>query len=195
MFSLTGIHMTTQYRFYSFTAALYISPLQCGLQTAHAVSQMHADMLIHEEDQASFRKSSQREAFDTWATDDKTIIICNALNSAGVTDAYVKAVQFGHVFGLPTTIFYEDEISLNGAATASAIVVPDFYYEAKPYLRAEPAATGFFERLLKTLVGNNTPPVIEQGYRFTDADGNVTDYVKGSLEAEFISFLKSYRLA
>ena len=185
--------MTTQYRFYSFVAALYISPLQCGLQTAHAVSEMHADLL----DAAVFDGvgTECRTAFDKWATSHKTIIICNALNSAGVTEAYVQATQFGNILGLPTTIFHEDEISLNGAATASAIVVPDFYYDAKPYLRAEPAATGFFERLLKTLVGNNTPPVIEQGYRFTDADGNVTDYVKGSLEAEFISFLKSYRLA
>lgn len=180
--------MTTQYRFYSFVAALYISPLQCGLQTAHAVSQMHADLTALEEDQASFRKTPGRESYDLWATNDKTIIICNALNSQGVIEAHLKAKYFAEKLGLPTTIFHEDTASLNGAATAAAVVVPNHFYDAKSY--GEIREPGFLARLFR---GKNH--TIEQGFQYTFTDGSVARYVQGTLEAEFISFLKSYRLA
>lgn len=185
--------MTSQYRFYSFVAALYISPLQCGLQTAHAVSRMHADLLIEEEDQASFRQPLAREAYDKWAKDDQTIIICNALNSAGVEAAYERLCDFGKVLGLPTSIFFEDFASLNCAATATAIVVPDCYYDAKPFTRV--CKTHGLLKFCRFIWNDKTKDSVEQGFQYTDADGNVTEYKAGSVETEFISFLKSYRLA
>lgn len=183
----TTIH--PEYRFYSFVAALYISPLQCGLQTAHAVSQMHADLNAAAWPNVPPVSRIPRVAYDTWAAEDKTIIICNALNSAGVEYAYQQLQYFvDHGINLPITIFHEDAQSLNGAATAAAVVVPEYFFNAKPAFQKTKA--GIVDMILK----RESEPV-KNGFTHTDNVGNVTAYPEGSIEAQFIAFLKSYRLA
>ena len=61
--------MTTRndYRFYSFVANLYLSPLQCGLQTAHAVSNMAKPQVTP--------GKWEQNVFNDWAMQDKTIVI------------------------------------------------------------------------------------------------------------------------
>ena len=182
------------YRLYSFVPALYISPLQCGLQTAHAVSQMHADLLLGEdwievEVDADAGPDEQRRLFDEWAAVDKTIIICTALNSQGVEQAYDRLEYFGEKLDLPVTIFREDEQSLNGAATAAAVVVPERFFDAKPH-------TDFIHaRWWQRLLGGENEA--RSGFRYTIPDGNgdTITYVQGTVEHEFVQFLKSYRLA
>lgn len=177
------------YRLYSFVPALYISPLQCGLQTAHAVSQMHADLLEDEEWVLATGPAEQRRLFDEWAIAHRTIIICTAMNSQGVEQAYDRLEYFGEKLDLPVTIFREDEQSLNGAATAAAVVVPERFFDAKPHTDFIHAK--WWQRLLG---GENEAR--SGGFRYTYPDGMTTiTYEQGTVEAEFVKFLKSYRLA
>lgn len=179
------------YRLYSFVPALYISPLQCGLQTAHAVSEMHADLLSLEDwIESGVGPDEPRRVFNEWATNHKTIIICNALNSEGVEQAYDRLDYFGEKLNLPTVIFREDEQSLNGAATAAAIVVPERLFDAQPFKEYKPA--GILERLFL-----DRKDARRDGYRYADPNelGLTITYEQGTVEAEFVQFLKSYRLA
>ena len=157
--------MTTRndYRFYSFVANLYLSPLQCGLQTAHAVSNMSRTDGYDPNDRI----------YEAWADHDKTIVICAALNHKGVLDANERFREFGKQLKLPTTIFFEDEESMNGMATACGIIVPSKYWDV-------------------TFV----PATDVTGAAWLNGDemsGQVWPVT--SLTGEFISFLKSFRLA
>lgn len=108
------------YRLYSL-ANFYISPLAAGLQTAHVVSELHnisAD-------------TTDTTAYDVWAREDKTIIILNGGNHAGIVNASLIMERAAKELGVETAIFYEDEQSLNGAATATAIVLPEPIWGAR----------------------------------------------------------------
>jgi len=160
-------------RMYSFVANLYLSPLQHGLQTAHVVSEL--SMLNHDQ-------------YTEWARDHKTIIICAAVNSAGVLEAANKLAYFAERLGLATAAFNEDVASLNGAPTACGIIVPSMYYDAKPC--KAPAPT-FLERLF----GYKPKPKYAYVYEYPN-NPDITGYFKhDETGAEFIKFLKSYRLA
>jgi hypothetical protein len=112
------------YRLYSFVASGYLSPLQCGLQTAHAVGDMSVKYKVN---------TKQKEAYEAWAAQDKVIIICAAFNSKGVKECFDELVRTGDdAMCLPTALFCEDEDSLNGAATACAVVVPQKYWDTTP---------------------------------------------------------------
>lgn len=109
-----------QYRLYSFVAHHYLSPLQCGLQTAHIVSEMSRDA---------------NSIYTDWAENDKTIIICGAGNHAGVMETFKQLRAHNNALSytddwLPLALFLEDEQSMNRMATACGIIVPDRYYNA-----------------------------------------------------------------
>ena len=111
------------YRLYSFVAHHYLSPLQCGLQTAHVVSELAAT--------GDPRDST--DPFFIWAKDDKTIIICGAGNHIGVVDAFTQFELFNtrlRHLTLPTALFEEDVDSMNGMATACGVIVPNRFYDA-----------------------------------------------------------------
>ena len=163
--------MTTQLRFYSFVAGLYISELQKGLQTGHALTEMHAHLLRNHS-----TMEVQREIYDDYCLNHKTIVILNALNSAGVEEAYQKLSYFGDRFQLPVSIFFEDQASLNGAATATGIVVPDRFFNA---VKADYTDRQEFPE-----------------YTYSPADGGFGfTYEANSFESQFVTFLKGYRLA
>ena len=105
------------FRFYSFVAHHYLSPLQCGIQTAHAVSELSIQ---------------QTEQFGRWANEDKTIIICGAGNQAGVVQAWEEFRNFSVYHNIPIdlTLFREDQQSMNEMVTACGIIVSDYYYGA-----------------------------------------------------------------
>lgn len=108
------------YRLYTFVANHYLSPLQCGLQTAHVVGELSSQ--------------TSNSPYTLWAERDKTIIICAAGNHAGVMETFTKLRNLSYPlhFLAPTAIFHEDEQSMNGMATACGIIVPDRIYDAKP---------------------------------------------------------------
>ena len=158
--------MQNNYRFYSFVAGLYLSPIQCGIQTAHAVSEMSVTAPVH-----------LMPIYNAWAADDKVLIVCQAINHAGVVGAYEQLQQFGDWFNLPTVLFKEDDQSMNGMATAAGIIVPECFYNARANR-------------------NDTGQVIQYEYVPTDLEtSGVVIYAADSAEGAFIEFLKSYRLA
>lgn len=114
-----------EYRFYSFTN-FYVSSLQKGLQTAHAVSEMSVSKMS---DKAT-------AVYNDWAKIDKTIIILNGGNCAGLKDIFNICESFGEKLGLPVVKFHEDEQSLNGALTAVGIILPKNIYDFAADCRA-----------------------------------------------------------
>lgn len=155
------------YRLYSFVASGYLSPLQCGLQTAHAVGDMSVK---YDEDRHA------DHAYRTWAGEDKVVIICAAFNSRGVQDCHAELQRVGEILGLPISIFFEDEDSLNGAATACAVVVPQKYWDTTPEQ--------------DKFTGSITAWVYIDSVTFKQ-----TRYPLTHPEGQFISTIKSYRLA
>ncbi len=111
-----------EYRLYTFVAHHYLSQLQCGLQTAHVVSE-----LAHNCDQCD-----TSDLFFLWAEFDKTIIICGAGNHIGVVNAFEEFRTFNSQLpeALPLALFEEDIVSMNEMATACGLIIPDRYYNA-----------------------------------------------------------------
>jgi hypothetical protein len=167
--------MNEQYRLYSCVANLYLSPLQCGLQTAHVVSEMANTV-------ASTKGKNMLDyrTFFDWADRDKTIIICAATNHAGVLDAFDAFDYFGLQLNMPVALFREDEQSMNSMATACGIIVPAQYWDVV-YEEAEfVPGKARYVHAVKNIVGE-----VQQ----------LVPYVEGSVEFEFVKKLKSYRLA
>ena len=151
--------MTTpsNFRLYSFVN-YYLSPLQHGLQTAHCVSELSV---------AALRKSAASEAFKNWAKHDKTIIICKGGNDAQLRELAKSLKAYGKRFNLPSTLFVEDEQSLNGAATATAIVVPESLWNVQ------------YDRIANAYVHATTE----------------RRYLSGTNEYAFIQLIKGFSLA
>lgn len=152
------------YRFYSFVAGNYLSPLQCGIQTAHAVAEM------------SQKKTA---IYENWAKNDKTIIVLNAKNHKGVGEV----ARFMYNSELQKTLidvssFSEDEDSMNGMMTACGVLIPEFIYDAKRVISRQTNRPDGYE--FETY-GKGT--FMETYKRFH----------LGSDEADFIDYLKSFR--
>lgn len=161
------------YRLYSFVANHYLSPLQCGLQTAHVVSEIAVTEHL--------TKSLERSFID-WAQDDKTIIICGAGNHQGVLDCWAELQRTGINPGFVTgAIFREDEQSMNGMATACGVIVPERYWGAVFQSRVD---TGLEDRWVYSEKDQETGEVKK-----------LTVYDLNGPEGQFISHIKKYRLA
>lgn len=163
-----------EFRLYTFVAGLYLSELQKGLQTAHVVSQ-----IAHESSQSP--ASPAATDFQTWASQDKTIIICNAHNHKGVLDCWVEIERLNSSLGLAAAIFFEDEQSMNGMATACGVIVPKEYWDV---VFESGVSFGGEERWVHRV---NVQP-----------DGTSTSFKAYDLSSpvgQFISHIKQYRLA
>ena len=160
------------YRLYAFVANHYLSPLQCGLQTAHVVSEIMS---------RSHALSSLNQAVLDWATKDKTIIICGAGNHKGVVDCWAELQRTGIDTGLVAgAIFHEDEQSMNGMATACGVIVPEKYWDVT-FVAGDPFAEG---------EGN-----LHDAYEHLDARGYARRMPVTHPEGQFIKHIKSFRLA
>ncbi len=170
-----------EYRLYTFVANHYLSPLQCGLQTAHVVSEIAAKM-----DKTVISGDGLRTTgiFADWCHEDKTIIICGAGNHAGVKDCWAELERINSALCLPAAIFHEDEQSMNGMATACGIVVPKMYYDVQ-----------FFEESVTLDQKNRTVCVKDAYWEHGQPDGGMRRYPLALAEGQFISHIKKYRLA
>ncbi len=113
------------HRLYSFVNSNYLSPLQHGLQTGHVIGDLAAQTYTKPR---NANHAARLELYKTWAVKDKVIIICKAYNSAGVKSTFddiQKLTRKSVHLNLPSAIFYEDDQSLGGAATACGVVVPE----------------------------------------------------------------------
>lgn len=162
------------YRLYTFVAGLYLSELQKGLQTAHVVSEISRT--------ASTAGFIPADDYIKWAEHDKTIIICNAGNNAGVLDCWAEIKRTAIDTGIMTgAIFYEDEQSMNRMATACGVIVPERYWGA------------VFESRLDT--GLEDRWVYAEEDEETGAVKNLHIYDLKTPIGQFISHIKKYRLA
>ncbi len=160
------------YRLYSFVANHYLSPLQCGLQTAHVVSELS---------QVEDRTPTEDDAYGTWAVQHKTIIICGAGNHQGVLDCHAELVRTATALGLPVALFREDEQSMNGMATACGVIVPECYWDAK------------FERGID--YGGEDRWVYSTDFRPDGSAATIRLFPLTHPEGQFINHIKSFRLA
>lgn len=109
-----------KYRLYSFVNHLYMNEKQWGIQTAHCVSTMSRAYKVNTE---------QKAAYDTWADEEPTIIMCQGGNVAMLTDLYERISVLAKALNLPYVKFHEDEASLGGVITAVAVLVPETLFD------------------------------------------------------------------
>lgn len=109
-------------KMYCFVNGLYMSPIQHGIQSAHAIAEMSLQ---------------NTPIYEKWAKDHKTIIILNAVNHAGLVDAKeffsgignhlekynYNDIKYGEHYA--TSFFHEDEQSLGGILTSVAVLLED----------------------------------------------------------------------
>lgn len=159
------------YRLYTFVANHYLSPLQCGLQTAHVVSEIVVGL-----------NSRHDGSFMEWAAEDKTIIICGAGNHKGVLDCWAELKRTGVDTGLVCgAIFHEDEQSMNGMATACGVIVPQRYWDV---VYEDGIQNGLgYERYVHAVKNESGEVTSLIEFRATDPVG------------QFIKHIKGYRLA
>lgn len=106
-------------RFYGF-GNYYLSSLQQGLQSAHAVGELFVKYDQH---------SEQNTMVFDWAKEHKTMVLLNGGNSADL-EAIHQNFEILEDLGmtLPFAKFHEDDVSLNNALTYVGIIVPEKIY-------------------------------------------------------------------
>lgn len=108
---------TGPFQLFTFTNG-YLSPIQCGIQTAHVVSEL-------------FTKYERAKRWNTplfdWARKDKTICVLNGINCANLQT--IKDFLYDWEGLLPWAYFEEDDASLNGALTCVGVLVPERLYK------------------------------------------------------------------
>ncbi len=113
-------------RFYGF-GNYYLSSLQQGLQSAHAITDM---FVKYQED------PSKSNIIYEWAKNHKTMVLLNGGNSGDLAGLYLAFQQLeSQGMPLPFSKFHEDEISLNNALTYVGIIVPEKYYSVASEIR------------------------------------------------------------
>ena len=106
------------YRLYSFINC-YLSSIQQGIQTAHLVSELMADV--------PGITPFGRAMINDWAVHYKTIIVCNGGNTTSLLD-YINLFN-NKKNPYPWVVFNEDNDSLNGIMTGVAIILPEDIYD------------------------------------------------------------------
>lgn len=169
------------YRLYTFTANLYLSDLQKGLQSGHVVGELNA----------YDTGTPGRDAFDDWSLQDKTMIICGAGNHGGVLRCYDTIQRLCDQPGadielasLAHSLFREDEESMNGMATACGVIVPEKFWNTKLKNRSTAYADSTIE---------NSPD--DFYYEHVSPEQIVTRHYLSTPIGEFIHHIKGYRLA
>lgn len=113
-------------RFYGF-GNYYLSSLQQGLQSAHAIGELFT--------QTELGSDSFNMVYN-WAKNHKTMVLLNGGNSLSLQELYDF---FGELktkgMHLPFAKFHEDEQSLGGALTYVGVIVPEKYYETASAIR------------------------------------------------------------
>lgn len=115
-----------EYRFYAF-GNYYLSSLQQGLQAGHCVSEMFV--------QHAGNNTKAKITMD-WGKHHKTMVLLNGGNSGSLAtlfNFFKELKRKGMPY--PFVCFHEDEVSLGGALTDVAIILPDSIYENAANLR------------------------------------------------------------
>lgn len=112
------------WRGYFFTN-MYLSSIQCGIQSAHAIHSMYS----------KYRNSPRQiKTLNQWADYDPTMIVLNGGSSEDLWSLYQTINQTRY----PKVLWTESEAALNSATTCVGIVVPDIIYKPASELRRRP---------------------------------------------------------
>lgn len=131
------------HRLYSFTNKTYMSPIQLGIQTAHAVSSLMVKTQLAERVGEDPQQTNARVVL--WALESPTIMVCDGGNVASLLDLEERLGELADRLGLPWASFREDEASLAGAITAVCALVPDAVFGLRTSA-AEDGSVSFFPR-------------------------------------------------
>jgi hypothetical protein len=131
-------------RYYNF-GNYYLAGIHAGIQALHVVGEIWSRYGCD---------SLQAKIGLDWAKNHKTAVLLNAGNAAGVAAVFSLFEKWEKEgMTLPYAKFHEDEESLNGALTATGIVLPEKYYNAMGEYRStamykgEEAQAKFFASL------------------------------------------------
>jgi hypothetical protein len=154
-----------------------MNSLQYGLQTGHVISDF------------SLQK---HPAYEEWAAKHKTIIICDALNLAGLkrvnnllSDFTAMLAVSGFIF-IPHGFFHEDEDALGGIMTCVGVVIPEQIYDFPDH---HPDS-----KYLDILQTKSFRKVIEE-YEFASANFHAQELNVDRIKFLTYCLLKSYNLA
>jgi hypothetical protein len=154
-----------------------MNSLQYGLQTGHVISEM----------------ALQNNAnYFEWASKHKTIIICDAINLAGLFRVQKLLIDFTSMIGSLSKVFYpvesfnEDEASLGGIMTCVGAVIPEDIYDFPLHYPESK-----YLNLLETL----SPRKLVENYEFAIENFHAQEF--GVERIKFLTYclLKSYNLA
>ena len=122
--------METELRLYSFVNALYLRPVQHGIQSAH----LTADMFV----KYSNGPSPEAKQLFAWAKDHKTMIVLDGGPNELINTKYAELAELSTRLGfaMPFASFNEDEFSLGGIMTCCGCVLPEYIYSAVNYRQA-----------------------------------------------------------
>lgn len=124
-------------RLYTFVNALYLKPVQHGIQSAHIVHELflkYSDPTLYSNTEISgVLGLSPSGILWNWTRTHKTIVV---LDGGICKDLFTLIDFFAHPENqFPWTSFYEDNDSLMGALTAVGIVLPEEVYNAAKVIR------------------------------------------------------------
>lgn len=144
-------------RFYTF-CNYYISSIQQGIQTAHAVHEIFnkyvVEMMIKPHPWSLDEVDNQRRLVD-WSLNHKTIITLNGGNCDDLSELLKFFEDDSNPF--PYVYFEEDKASLNSAITCVGIVLPEEIYNAAELIRKRT------HKFVQTVSGENVLQSIESG--------------------------------
>ena len=155
----------SEFRFYCFTHFM-LSAIQHGIQTGHA----SVDLVVKYAS-GSFPNPALASSVSDWARYDKTYVVLNGGNSAGLAlvEDLLRAAQDRY----PWVSFHEDHDSLCGLKTAVGVLLPKQIWD----VRGSTDHEGRFS------------------YVHTTADGQEVGYYEGHEDFALIKMVKTARLA
>lgn len=106
--------MNTELKAYFFINDLYMSEKQWGIQSVHALSELYKKKLT----------SNQKAMLRDWQDNHKTVIMLKGINCGTLKYLYKTISHTCDKLDYPSSVFYEDEDSLNDAITCVMAIVP-----------------------------------------------------------------------
>ena len=117
----------TTMRAYFFTN-MYISSIQCGIQSAHATHELFNKYIDHQ-------YSSTFQQLMDWSKNHKTMIVLNGGYASNLQRIYEVLQDQDNEF--PFAKFNEEMDSLNGALTCVTVVLPERIYLTAAAVRSD----------------------------------------------------------
>lgn len=104
-------------RLYSFVN-MYLSHIQAGIQTAHALQELNL----------KYRNTNLEHIVNEWATNHKTIIVLNSGYQSSIQETINLFENLPDIVQYPHASFREEHDALNNALTCAVVILPECVY-------------------------------------------------------------------